>query len=143
MASRGTYDRHCKVTGFQEIVQKQIEQYIREIQDDIPDIVEKTGKQCVAHIKAYVWAAGINDRTYGSSWKVKVIDRNKFLGTFITVHSPKKYSIAHLLEHGHDIKNKKGQVLGSARAFPHLRYAEADAEMFLENSVKRLIEEKT
>lgn len=140
---RGTYDRHCKVTGFQEIVQKEIEQYIRDIQDDIPDIVEKTGKKCVQSIKAHVVMAGIQDRGYGSSWKVKVIDRNKFLGTFITVHSPKRYSIAHLLEHGHDVKNKSGKVIGSAKAFPHLRYAEGDAELFLENSLMKLIQEKS
>lgn len=142
MAKKGTYDRHIKIGAFQEIVQKEIDLYMRELQADVPDIVMETGKQCVARIKAYVAMAGINDHGYGSSWKIKVIDNNAWLGTFIKVHSPRKYRIAHLLEHGHPIKDKSGKTLGSAKAFPHMRYAEQDMELYLENKLKQVIAQK-
>ena len=139
MAKRGTYDRHIKVGVFQEIVQKEIEGYVRDLQESIPDIVEQAGKKCVQGIRAHAVMAGIPDREYAKSWKVKIIDKNAW-GTFLKVYSPKKYRIAHLLEHGHTLK-VHGKVVGTVRAYPHLVYAEKEAILFLENKMKKTIEE--
>ena len=143
MAKRGAYDKKVKVGAFSEMIQKEIDQYCREIEKEIPDIVEKAGKKCAQSINFHAASAGINDRKgYGKSWRFKVTERNGWLGTFGKVYSPKHYRIAHLLEHGHPIIGKNGKPIGSAKAFPHIRLAEQESVLFLENTLKRMIEGK-
>lgn len=131
----GKYDRHVKCNAFADEVQNQLDLYVKEIQETIPDIVKETGKKCVQAIRTNGVAAGIPDKKYLKSWQMKVISQNAW-GTYVVVHSPKHYRIAHLLEHGH-VKKVRNKVLGTTRAYPHLIYAEQDAETFLENKLKQ------
>ena len=131
----GKYDVHCHIGDFKDAVENQIDLYVKELQQSIPDIVEQAGRKCVQSIRANAVMAGIPDRQYAKSWKAEVITKNAW-GTFMKVWSPKKYRIAHLLEHGHT-KVIHGKVTGTVRAYPHLCYAEQEAVQFLENMLKK------
>ena len=62
---------------------------------------------------------------YSRSWAAKETAHTA-LGVEITVHSPKRYYLAHLLEHGHA---KRGG--GRVQAFPHIAKAEEAGEQKL------------
>ena len=71
---------------------------------------------------------------YAKSWKVKKTKETATVSE-VTVHSPSRYRIAHLLEHGHA---KRGG--GRVRAFPHLAPAEEKAETRLMEELERRLE---
>ena len=77
--------------------------------------------------------AGAPVRTgkYAKSWTTK---RTKESSTRleVTVYSPSRYMLAHLLEHGHAKRNG-----GRTRAFPHIAPAEELGEKQLEADIIR------
>lgn len=139
MGKLGKYDVHCHVGDFADAVQNQMDLYVRELQESIPDVVDKAGKRCVQFIRAYASTAGFRDREYGKSWKVENIMRNAW-GSYIKVWSPKHYRIAHLLEHGHTKVSPSGKPLGTTKGYPHLKQAEEDSIQFLEDLLKKTIQ---
>ncbi|MBR1813587.1 MAG: HK97 gp10 family phage protein, partial [Lachnospiraceae bacterium] len=75
--------------------------------------------------------APVKTRRYAKSWRTK---NTKETSTQleVTVYSPTRYMLAHLLEHGHA---KRGG--GRARAIPHIAPAEEAAEEELMRDIER------
>ena len=71
---------------------------------------------------------------YASSWMTKKTKENS-TGLVVTVYSPSRYMLAHLLEFGHALRNG-----GRARAFPHIAPAESRGESVLESEIARALE---
>ena len=59
---------------------------------------------------------------YRKSWAAKTVSQNSH-AIKVVVHSKNRYQLAHLLEHGHALRNG-----GRARAFPHIASAEKHGE---------------
>ena len=70
---------------------------------------------------------------YSKSWKVSTTKETSE-SLELTVHSPKKYQLAHLLEKGHA---KRGG--GRTKAVPHIAPAEESAAKQLESDIKKAI----
>lgn len=140
MAKRGKYDQRVNVTQFSDAVVNEIDLYCKELEQSVPDVVEKAADKCLQSIRVHVAAAGIKDKDYSRSWKKKTEIKSAFFTSY-KIYSEKRYRIAHLLEHGHTKVSKSGKVLGTTKAFPHLIYAEQESIQFLENLMKKTIQE--
>ena len=115
-----------------------IEEYSDEVIRDMPETTKEAGKTCVKALKSGAKAAGIGGTKYVNSFRSKET-RSDSRVTTITVYSS-KYQLAHLLEHGHVIRNRPGgKILGMARAFPHWAEAEEKASEELETKIKMKI----
>lgn len=56
---------------------------------------------------------------YTRSWRAELRKTNT--GVLATVYNKTEYRLTHLLENGHDVKNRKGgPVVGSAKPHPHI-----------------------
>ena len=71
---------------------------------------------------------------YAKSWRVKTTEENS-QKLIQTVHSPKRYMLAHLLEKGHAKRNG-----GRTRAIPHIAPAEQAGVEQLETLIRRALE---
>ena len=68
---------------------------------------------------------------YAKSWRTKTVKESS-TALEITVYSPTRYMLAHLLEHGHAKRNG-----GRVRAIPHIAPAEEAAEEQLMADIER------
>ncbi len=82
---------------------------------DVKKAVKKAGKTTKEEING---SAPVRTGRYAKSWTSKVTSEDsQSIG--VTVYSPSRYMLAHLLEHGHA---KRGG--GRVRAIPHIAPAE-------------------
>ena len=97
---------------------------------DMKMAVRKAGKLVKKDIQAN---APKKTGAYSKSWTVKTTKETSE-SLELTVHSPKKYQLAHLLEKGHA---KRGG--GRTKAIPHIAPAEEKAAKDLEADIKRAL----
>ena len=97
---------------------------------DMKMAVRKAGKSVKKDIQAN---APKKTGAYSKSWTVKTTKETSE-SLELTVHSPKKYQLAHLLEKGHA---KRGG--GRTKATPHIAPAEEKAVKDLEADIKRAL----
>ena len=71
---------------------------------------------------------------YAESWTTSKTKENS-TGLTMTVYSPSRYMLAHLLEYGHALRNG-----GRARAFPHIAPAEQHGISTLESAIMFALE---
>ena len=98
--------------------------------DEMKSAVKKAGKTVRDEIKEN---APKNTGKYASSWTAKTTQESSHV-LQITVHSPRKYMVAHLLEHGH-AKRGGGRVDGK----PHIAPAEEAGIRQLEADIERAL----
>ena len=98
--------------------------------DEMKSAVKKAGKTVRDEIKVN---APKNTGKYASSWKAKTTLESSHV-LQITVHSPKKYQLAHLLENGHAKRNG-----GRTQAQPHIAPAEEAGIRQLEADIERAL----
>ena len=97
---------------------------------DMKTAVRKAGRSVKKDIQAN---APKKTGAYSKSWTVKTTKETSE-SLELTVHSPKKYQLAHLLEKGHA---KRGG--GRTKAIPHIAPAEEKAAKDLEADIKRAL----
>ena len=98
--------------------------------EDMKAAVRKAGDRVKNDIRAN---APVKTGGYAKSWTVKTTkEANEYLE--LTVCSPKKYQMAHLLEKGHA---KRGG--GRVKAQPHIALAEEDAVKQLEADIEKAL----
>ena len=97
---------------------------------DMKTAVEDSAKLVKQRINS---SAPVRTGKYAKSWKTKVTKENAN-ALVITVHSPTRYMLAHLLENGH-AKRGGGRVPGS----PHIKPAEKAGIEKLEQDLERAL----
>ena len=98
--------------------------------DELKAAVRKAGTNVKKDIKAN---APKKSCAYSKSWTVKTTKETSN-SLELTVCSPKKYQLAHLLEFGHA---KRGG--GRTKAQPHIKPAEESAVKELENTIHKAL----
>jgi HK97 gp10 family phage protein len=117
-----------KIDGMAAAIMKGLEEYAEVATSDLKASVRKAGSNVRKDIQAN---APKKTGAYSKSWSVKTTKETS--NTLeLTVYSPKKYQLAHLLEYGHA---KRGG--GRTKAQPHIAPAEEAAISQLERDIKR------
>ena len=111
-----------------EAVNEQLQEYNKLSAEVVKTAVTKAGNAVKNDIGAN---APRKSGRYAKSWRTK---KTKETSTElqVTVYSPTRYMLAHLLEHGHA---KRGS--GRVRAIPHIAPAEEAAEEALMKDIER------
>ena len=119
-------------------VSKLLKEYSDDIVQKMPDIVKEVTQNTVKDLKNKAGKL-FNGTTYKRSFKYK--KQSTASGeTLYTIYST-EYRIAHLLEHGHVIKNQSGILYGSTQARPHWQPAEEKAVEALEQKLTETVQE--
>ena len=112
-------------------IMKGLKEYADLATDEMKAAVKDAGKLAKEEIAE---TAPKDTGKYAKSWTSKVTAESSD-NIKVTVYSPKKYQLAHLLEHGHA---KRGG--GRTKARPHIDPAEEKAEKKLEEDIRRALE---
>lgn len=109
-------------------VMEGLEEYAKLATHEVKESVKKVSREVQKDISA---SAPRRTGRYAKSWRTKTT-REDSTGIVVTVYSPTRYMLAHLLEHGH-AKRGGGRVSGR----PHIGPAEEKGNRNLENEIKR------
>lgn len=123
---------NSKVTidGLADAIMKGLEEYAGLATSDVKTAVRKAGTSVKNDIKAN---APKNTGDYSKSWTAKTTKETAH-SLELTVYSPKRYQLAHLLEFGHA---KRGG--GRTRAQAHIAPAEEKAVKELESDIRKAL----
>ena len=120
--------KKVNVEGLADAVMEELTEYNRLAEETMKKAVTKAGKTVRKEIQA---GAPVKSGKYAKSWRTKKTKESSRI-LEVTVYSPSRYMLAHLLEHGHA---KRGG--GRTRAFPHIAPAEEAGEKQLEADIIR------
>ncbi len=109
-------------------IMESLQDYADTAADEMKEAVKDAGKTVKKEIQAN---APVETGAYKKSWTVKTV-RETSQSLELVVHSKNRYQLAHLLEHGHALRNG-----GRARAFPHIAPAEEKGIRELEEKLER------
>ena len=120
--------KKIQIEELADAVNEQLKEYSKLSAEVVKTAVTKAGNSVKKEIGAN---APRQSGRYAKSWRTK---KTKETSTEleVTVYSPTRYMLAHLLEHGHAKRNG-----GRTRAFPHIAPAEEAAEAALLRDIER------
>lgn len=116
------------VNQMADAIMEELDHYRKTSIDDVKDAVRKGGKIVKDDINS---SAPVRTGKYAKSWRSRVTAEDAS-SIEVTVYSPSRYMLAHLLEHGHAKRNG-----GRVRAIPHIGPAEAHAEKEIERMLRQ------
>ena len=122
--------KKVKIDQLADAVAKELEEYKDLTTLEVKTAVKNAGNTVKKEISAN---APVKTGRYAKSWRSKTtVETSTKLE--VTVYSPSRYMLAHLLEHGHA---KRGG--GRVRAIPHIAPAEEAGEEKLVADIERAI----
>ncbi len=116
------------INGLADAVMEGLEEYADLATDSMKAAVKKAGNTVKGQISA---TAPERTGKYAKSWRAKTT-KESATALEVTVYSPTRYMLAHLLEHGHA---KRGG--GRVAARPHIAPAEQIGIEELEREIER------
>ena len=122
--------RTVSVDQMAEAIGEELEKYRELAADELKKAVKKAGRTAKSDINE---SAPVRTGKYAKSWKTKVTAEDS-QRIQVTVYSPSRYMIAHLLENGHA---KRGG--GRVRAIPHIKPSEEHAEEVLLSDIEKAL----
>lgn len=98
-----------------------VQSYTKEAAEKTKKAVDRVTEECAAEIKAHI---PFNNRTgkYVGAFATKTSYENQETKRNTWYVKPPHYRLTHLLEYGHEVKDRHGVKHGRARAFPHIKY---------------------
>lgn len=123
--------RSIKIDALADTVNEELEKYQKLSTEGMKKAVRDAGKTVKDEINS---SAPVRTGRYAKSWSTKVTAESS-VSLEVTVYSPSRYMIAHLLENGHA---KRGG--GRVRAIPHIKPAEELGIEQLENDIAKALE---
>ena len=122
--------RRVSVDQLASAVMRELEDYADTTTDGVKSAVKKAADTVKKEISA---TAPVRSGKYAKSWRTKTTKESSS-SLEVTVYSPTRYMLAHLLEHGHA---KRGG--GRVAARPHIAAAEQDGIEELEEEIGRAL----
>ncbi len=119
------------VDGMVSAIAKQMNEYRDLSAESVKKAVKKAGKTVCQEIEST--APNLTGK-YAASWVSKTTAESS-TGIEVTVSSPSRYMLSHLLEYGHAKRGGGGRV----RAYPHIEPAQAVGEDKLVRDIKRAL----
>ena len=117
-----------QINQLAQAVNERMEEYAKLSADVVKKAVTKAGNSVKKDISA---SAPVKSGRYAKSWRTKKTKESS-TELEVTVYSPTRYMLAHLLEHGHARRNG-----GRVRAIPHIAPAQEAAEDQLMLDIER------
>jgi len=111
-------------------IEEELNNYKELASDEMKKAVKKAGKTTKEDIND---SAPVKSGRYAKSWRTKVTSES-YDSIELTVYSPSRYMLAHLLENGHA---KRGG--GRVRAIPHIKPAEEHATEQLVSDIEKAL----
>lgn len=101
-----------------DAVSRVLEEYRDDIRSNLDAITREMGRKGAQALRQQS-AQALEKRTgkYAAGWKHEFRQTRRSAGT--TIYN-EHYSLPHLLEHGHVIRNGTGRTFGSVPAHPHI-----------------------
>ncbi len=122
--------RKVSVDGLADAVIQELDNFA----DTTADGVKAAVKKAAGTVKKEIAAnAPVKSGRYAKSWRTKTT-RESSSALEITVYSPTRYMLAHLLEHGHAVRHG-----GRAAAKVHIAPAEEDGIRELETEIGKAL----
>ena len=122
--------KKVSIDSLADAVIEELTEYNKLAEETMKKAVTKAGQTVRKEIQA---GAPVKTGRYAKSWRTKKTrESSTRLEVEVTVYSPSRYMLAHLLEHGHAKRNG-----GRTRAFPHIAPAEELGEKQLEADIIR------
>ena len=125
-------NQKIRVDQLAQTVSEQMEEYAKLSADVVKKAVTKAGNSVKKDISA---SAPVKSGRYAKSWRTKKTKESS-TELEVTVYSPTRYMLAHLLEHGHAKRNG-----GRVRAIPHIAPAQEAAEEQLVKDIERRLKD--
>jgi len=123
-------NRSVKIDQMASAIQECLDEYKVMATDEMKKAIKKAGKTVKEDING---SAPVLTGKYAKSWTSRVTAEDS-VSLEVTVYSPSRYMLAHLLENGHA---KRGG--GRVRAIPHIKPAEDHGMEQLENDLERAL----
>ena len=123
-------NRSVKIDQMASAIQECLDEYKEMATDEMKKAIKKAGKTVKEDING---SAPVLTGKYAKSWTSRVTAEDS-VSLEVTVYSPSRYMLAHLLENGHA---KRGG--GRVRAIPHIAPAEEHGMEQLENDLERAL----
>jgi len=123
--------RSVKVDQLADAVNEAMKEYKDLAVDEMKKAIRDAGQTVKEDING---SAPVRTGKYAKSWTTKVTAEDS-VSLEVTVYSPTRYMIAHLLENGHA---KRGG--GRVRAIPHIKPAEDHGMEQLEHDLARALQ---
>ena len=120
--------RTVKIGQLADAVMETLNEYKNLAATEVKKSVKHAGKTVKEEINS---SAPVRTGKYSKSWTTKVTAESSS-GIEVTVYSPSRYMLAHLLENGHA---KRGG--GRVRAIPHIKPAEEHGIEQLEKDLEK------
>lgn len=120
------------VEDLADAITQELENYRQTVTDEMKKDVKTVAKECKQEIQA---KSPILTGDYKKGWRVKKVFESEN-DIRVVVENKTDYRLTHLLEHGHDVKNKEGKVIGHAPAHPHIGPASQNASRKLKKKLK-------
>ena len=106
-----------------------LDEYSERVQNVSRVAVQRVGRESVKKLRN---VSPKRTGSYARGWRLKTLKMSGNV-TDVVVHNATDYSLTHLLEKGHVIRNKKG-TFGRAPAHPHIAPVEAkQVQQFVDN----------
>lgn len=111
------------------------EAYVKDVKEIMNETLVSVGENAKFFIESI---GGYENRRKRTSYRKKffLLNVDSGISSYVRLAN-KQWQLTHLLEDGHDIKNKKGTLLGRASAFPHWTETEKRA---VDEFERRLLE---
>ena len=120
-----------KASDFSAAMGKILDKYGDDMKDVTGRLVKRAGKEARDKLQQ---TSPKKSGIYAKSWATAEFESSA-LGAWVTVYNKKKPGLAHLLEHGHALRNG-----GRTRAFPHIKPVEEEVKQELEKNLRQAIE---
>lgn len=114
------------IDNFPKAVEKILEDYKDDVSKNLDEITKAMGQKGSLLLrneseKAFPKGQGESTGKYASGWTT-TFQKNRMTAT-VTIHNKKSAGLAHLLEHGHVVRNG-GRVVGQYKGKEHIRPVE-------------------